>query len=122
MREHRLNAAGQYHVCFVCTEEAHFLPRINGEGGDLKPVGVDLGIESLAVLSTGEKAGNPRWFENEQERLRREKQKLSQKEKGSNNWERQRKHVAKVHQRIQDRRKDFIEKLTTRLVGNFDVI
>ncbi len=116
------NAAGQYHVCFVCTEEVRRLPRVNGEGGDLEFVGVDLGIESLAVLSTGEKVGNPRWFENEYKRLRCEQQKLSRKEKGSNNWERQRKRVAKVHQRIQDRRKDFIEKLTTRLVEKFDVI
>ncbi|WP_251952535.1 RNA-guided endonuclease InsQ/TnpB family protein [Salinibacter ruber] len=116
------NAAGQYHVCFVCTEEVRRLPRADGEGGDLEFVGVDLGIESLAVLSTGEKVGNPRWFENEYKRLRCEQQKLSRKEKGSNNWERQRKRVAKVHQRIQDRRKDFIEKLTTRLVENFDVI
>ena len=116
------NAAGQYHVCLVCTEEIQTLPRANGEDDDLRFVGVDLGIESLTVLSTGEKVGNPRWFENEYERLRREQQKLSRKEKGSNNWERQRKRVAKVHQRIQDRRKDFIEKLTTRLVENFDVI
>jgi putative transposase len=116
------NAAGQYHVCFVCTEEVQTLPRVNGENGDLEFVGVDLGIESLVTLSTGEKVGNPRWFENEYERLRREQQKLSHKEKGSNNWERQRKRVAKVHQRIQDRRKDFIEKLTTRLVEKFDVI
>jgi putative transposase len=121
------NAAGQYHVCFVCTEEAHLLPRVNGEDGDLAFVGVDLGIESLAVLSTGEKVGNPRWFENEYKRLRREQQKLSRKEKKgpngpSNNWKRQRQRVAKVHQRIQDRRKDFIEKLTTRLARNFDVI
>jgi putative transposase len=116
------NAAGQYHVCFVCTEEVELLPRVNGEGGDLEFVGVDLGVESLVTLSTGEKVGNPRWFENEYKRLRREQQKLSRKEKGSNNWERQRKRVAKVHQHIQDRRKDFIEKLTTRLVENFDVI
>ncbi|WP_112903255.1 RNA-guided endonuclease InsQ/TnpB family protein [Salinibacter ruber] len=116
------NAAGQYHVCFVCTEEVCQLPRVNGEDGDLEFVGVDLGIESLVTLSTGEKAGNPRWFENKYDRLRREQQKLSRKEKGSNNWERQRKRVAKIHQRIQDRRKDFIEKLTTRLVENFDVI
>ncbi|MCS4188347.1 transposase [Salinibacter ruber] len=86
-----------------------------------------MGIESLVTLSTGEKVGNPRWLENEQERPRREQQKLSRKEKKglgglSNNWERQRKRVAKVHQRIQDRRKDFIEKLTTRLVHDFDVI
>jgi putative transposase len=116
------NAAGQYHVCFVCTEEVELLPRVNGESGDLEFVGVDLGIESLVTLSTGEKVGNPRWFENEYQRLRREQQKLSRKQNGSNNWERQRKRVAKVHQRIQDRRKDFIEKLTTRLIENVDGI
>jgi putative transposase len=116
------NAAGQYHVCFVCTEDARLLPRVNGEGGDLKFVGIDLGIESSITLSTGEKVGNPRWFANEYERLRREQQKLSRKEKGSNNWERQRRRVAKVYQRIQDRRKDFIEKLTTRLIENVDGI
>ena len=116
------NAAGQYHVCFVCTEEIQTLPRINGEDGDFRFVGIDLGIESLVTLSTGKEVGNPRWFEDEYERLRREQQKLSRKKKGSSNWERQRKRVAKVHQRIQDRRKDFIEKLTTRLVENFDVI
>jgi putative transposase len=116
------NAAGQYHACFVCSEEIQTLPRVNGEDGDLRFVGVDLGIESLLTLSTGEKVGNPRWFENEYERLRREQQKLSRKEKGSNNWVRQKKRVAKVHQRIQDRRKDFIEKLTTRLVESWDVI
>jgi putative transposase len=116
------NPAGQYHVCFVCTEDVRFLPRTNGEDGDLEFVGVDLGIERLVTLSTGEKVGNPRWFEQEYKRLRREQQKLSRKEKGSNNWERQRQRVAKIHQRIQDRRKDFIEKLTTRLVCSFDVI
>jgi len=113
------NAAGQHHVCFVCAEEARLLPRVNGEDGDLAFVGMDLGIERLVTLSTGEKAGNPRWFENEYERLRREQQKLSRKELSrkekngpngpSTNWERQRKRVAKVHRRIQDRRKDFID-------------
>ena len=52
----------------------------------------------------------------------REQQKPSCKERGSNNWERQRKRVANVHQRIKDHRKDVIEKLTTRLARNFDVI
>ena len=113
------NAAGQYHVCFVCTEKIETLPRTKG-GPNF--VGVDLGIESLVTLSTGEKAGNPRWYENQYQRLRKEQQKLSRKKKGSNNWVRQKKRVAKAHQRIQDRRKDFIEKLTTRLVENWDVI
>jgi len=48
------DSAGQYHVCSAHTEELEFLPRVNGED-DLRFVGVDLGIEGLAVLSTSEK-------------------------------------------------------------------
>lgn len=113
------NSAGQYHVCFVCTEEVETLPKVKE---DLKFVGVDLGLNHITVTSDGQKWGNPRWYEEEYHNLRRQQKKLSRKEKGSNNWERQRKKVARIHQRIQDRRKDFIEKLSTHLVKENDVI
>ena len=114
------NAAGQYHVCLVCTERVETLPRVKE---DLKFVGVDLGLEHIAITSDGRKWGNPRWLEKEYGRLRRGQKKLSQKEKGSNNQKRQRRRrVAKIHQRIRDRRKDFIGKLTTCLVEENDVI
>jgi len=114
------NASGQYHVCLVCTEKVKEFSQV-GEN-KLKTVGVDLGLKHIAITSDGQKWGNPRWYENEYRRLRREQKKLSRKSKGSNNYARQRKRVARIHQKIKDRRKDFIEKLTTRLARENDVI
>ncbi|WP_228702746.1 transposase [Salisaeta longa] len=87
-----------------------------------KAVGVDVGLESYITLSTGEKVGNPRFLEDAYRRLRKEQKALSRKEKGSNNWERQKRRVAKAYAKVADRRKDFLHKLSTRLVCAFDVI
>ena len=67
-------------------------------------MGVDVGLESYITLSTGEKVGNPRFLEDAYRRLRNEQKALSRKEKGSNNWERQKRRVAKAHAKVADRR------------------
>jgi len=92
-----------------------------------KTVGVDVGLESYITLSTGEKVGNPRFLEDAYRRLRKEQKALARKEKNgpngpSNNWERQKKRVAKAYANVADRRADFLHKLSTRLVEEFDVI
>ena len=79
-------------------------------------MGVDVGLESYITLSTGEKVGNPRFLASTYKRLRSEQKALSRKEKGSNNWERQKKRVAKAYAKVADRRADFLHKLSTRLV------
>ncbi len=57
-----------------------------------------------------------------EKRLKREQKKLSRKEKGSMSWEKQRRRVAKVHERIRDARRDFLHKLSRHLVNNYDYI
>jgi putative transposase len=79
-------------------------------------VGIDAGITSLVTLSTGEKIGNPRHERRDRARLARAQRELSRKAKGSANREKARHKVAKVHARIADRRRDFLHKLSTRLV------
>ena len=79
-------------------------------------VGVDAGIISLAVLSTGEKVENLRFEKKDRERLTRAQRNLARKEKGSKNRDKARVKVARVHARIADRRRDHLHKLTTRLV------
>lgn len=79
-------------------------------------VGVDVGITCLAALSTGEKIGNPRYGRAGRRRLTRAQKALSRKQKGSANRARARQVVARIHARIGDRRRDFLHKLTTRLV------
>ena len=82
----------------------------------LNQVGIDLGITSLIALSTGEKIANPKAFKAKRAKLRKVQKALSRKVKGSNNRYKARLKVAKVHEEISDARKDFLHKLTTRLV------
>ncbi|MFE2179509.1 RNA-guided endonuclease InsQ/TnpB family protein [Streptomyces sp. NPDC059455] len=79
-------------------------------------VGLDAGITSLVTLSTGEKVANPRHERRDRARLAKAQRELSRKAKGSTNWEKARRKAARVHARITDRRRDFLHKLTTRLV------
>lgn len=85
-------------------------------------VGIDLGINRLATFSTGERIANPRFLGKRLKQLARLQQKLSRRVKGSWRWHRQRRKVARFQERIADARKDAMDKLTTRLVREFDVI
>ncbi|MDX3585705.1 RNA-guided endonuclease InsQ/TnpB family protein [Streptomyces europaeiscabiei] len=79
-------------------------------------IGLDAGITSLVTLSTGEKITNPRHERRDRARLAKAQRELSRKAKGSANREKARRKVAEVHARISDRRRDFLHKLSTRIV------
>lgn len=79
-------------------------------------IGIDLGLKHYAVFSTGEKVENPRPLKKILKRLRRAQRRLSRRTKGSNNRAKQRKVVARIHERATNTRNDFLHKLTTRLV------
>ena len=113
--------AGRYHVCFSVKREIDDLPRTK-QKDRVRSVGIDLGLTDVVVTSDGWKSGNPRYLQKSERRLRREQQKLSRKEKGSNNWERQKWRVAKAHAKVADQRRDWVSKLTTKLVKEYDLI
>ena len=79
-------------------------------------VGVDVGLEHLLVLSTGEKIGNPRHERRDRLALAKAQRVLSRRQAGSNNRAKARLRVGRVHARIADRRADHLHKTTTRLV------
>ncbi|MFE7525839.1 RNA-guided endonuclease InsQ/TnpB family protein [Kitasatospora sp. NPDC057542] len=105
------DAAGRWFVSLLC-DDRPAMP--DAQAGSA--VGIDVGVTSLVTLSTGEKITNPRHERADRERLARAQRELSRKAKGSNNREKARRKVARVHARIADRRRDFLHKLTTRLV------
>ena len=93
------------------------------EAPDIKPlrktkseVGVDVGLTHFATLSNGEKITNPRFHQRDLAKLKRAQQDLSRKKKGSQNRDKARLRVARIHASISDRRSDFLHKLSTRLV------
>ena len=85
-------------------------------------VGVDLGITTLAALSTGEKIANPKYEKADRAKLAKAQRNLARKKKGSANRAKARLKVARIHARIADRRRDHLHKFTTRLVRENQVI
>ncbi len=106
----KLTRAGRWTVSLLVDVEIEPLPPCSNE------IGVDLGVTSLVALSDGEKIANPKGFNAKRRKLKKAQKALSRKQKGSNNRHKARLKVAKVHQEIADARKDFLHKLTIRLV------
>lgn len=102
--------AGRWFVNLLCEDTITPAPATTGA------VGIDAGITSLVTLSTGEKITNPGHERHGRARLAKAQRQLSPKAKGSNNREKARRKVARVPARTADRRRDFLHKLTTRLV------
>jgi putative transposase len=104
------DSAGRWFVSMLCEDTITPAP------ATMNAVGIDAGITSLVTLSTGEKIANPRHERRDRARLARAQRELSRKAKGSSNRAKARVKVARVHARIADRRRDFLHKLTSRLV------
>ena len=119
-------ATGKYFISILCEEEIIPLPKADSN------LGIDLGLENFAILSTGEKIGNPRFLTSLSEKLAKEQKILSRrgllaKKKGvklseSSNYQKQKLKVARLHEKIANQRKDFLHKLSTNLIKNHDVI
>lgn len=105
-----LDPSGRWHVSILVEEEVKHLPASPNK------VGVDLGTEHFAILSTGEKIPNPRHLNRYQKKLEQAQQTLSRKQKGSNNYRKARLKVAKAYAKVKDCRSDFLHKLSTRLI------
>ena len=85
-------------------------------------VGLDLGITHLVTLSDGTKIQAPKPLKNYLKKLRRLNKSLSRKQKGSNNRAKAKAKLSRLYYRISNIRKDFLHKLTTKLIRKFDVI
>ena len=108
---------GHYYCSLCCTDvEFEQLPKTN------KNVGIDLGICDFSILSDGIKIENPQFYEQSEKKLARLQRELSRKTIGSSRWEKARLKVAKLQKHIANQRNDFLQKLTTIIVRNYDVI
>jgi putative transposase len=103
-------ADGRYYVSFVVERDAGPLPPIEHE------VGVDLGLDRLAVTSDGEVVDNPRHLRSAQRRLGRAQRALARKQRGSANRRKAVRRVAVLHRRVRETRLDAHHKLALRLV------
>jgi putative transposase len=106
------DSAGRWFVSLLCED-----PTVTPLPATPAAVGIDVGLDHLLTLSTGEKIANPRHERRDRERLARAQRELARKARGDGaNRRKARRKVAKIHARIADRRRDVLHKLTTRLV------
>ncbi|MGH3310142.1 MAG: RNA-guided endonuclease InsQ/TnpB family protein [Streptomyces sp.] len=106
------DAAGRWFVSLLCQDASiQPLPAIDAA------VGIDVGLDHLLTLSTGEKIVNPRHERRDRAALAKAQRRLAKKARGEGaNRAKARRKVAKIHARITDRRRDHLHQLTTRLV------
>ncbi|MGJ7905586.1 IS607 family element RNA-guided endonuclease TnpB [Actinopolyspora sp. H202] len=117
---------GRWHVSFS-VEITKTEPEPAVKGGT---VGVDLGVKSLAVLSTGEIIANPKHLDVAQRELRRLQRRAARqqgpdkrtKRTPSNRWRKTQARIAKLHTAVANARRDGLHKLSTRLVAEFDTV
>lgn len=110
------DSAGRYFVSCLCRFEPKSLPISKNT------VGIDLGLKDLVITSNGFKSGNPRFTRRFANKLAKAQRKLSKKKKGSSNFHKARKKVARIQAKIADCRRDFTHKLTSQLINDNQVI
>lgn len=112
----RRTKTGKYFVSIVCELEIQELPKID------KKVGVDVGLKDFCITSDGLIISNPKHFRKSEKRLAKLQKDLSRKEFGSSNWNKTRIKVAKLHEKIKNQRADFLQKISTMLINENQVI
>ena len=111
------NSSGKYYVSvLVDCKEQEKLPKSENK------IGIDLGIKEFAITSDGEMIENHKYLMKSEKRLRKLQKDLSRCKKGSKNREKCRVRVAKQYEKVANQRKDFLHKLSKRLINENQVI
>lgn len=115
----RQTPSGKYFVSILVEVNQELLkkPTITLE----TTVGIDVGIKTFATLSNGEKIDHPKTLKKSLKKLKRLQRQMSRKEKGSNNRDKARKRLAKLHEHISNQRKDFLHKISHKLTSTNQV-
>ncbi len=122
----RKNGSGKFFVSILCEEEIQELTKINSV------IRIDLGIADFAILSDGSKINNNRFTSKMEKKLKREQRKLSRRalvaQKSditlfeAKNYQKQKLKVARLHEKVLNQRNDFLNKWSTNIIKNHDII
>ena len=112
----RRNPSGKYFVSILVETEVQPLEKTGSS------IGIDVGLKTFATLSDGTPYENPKWFRKLEEKLANAQRILSRRTKGGSNWNKQRIKVARIHEKITNARTDYLQKISTEIIKNHDVI
>lgn len=108
---------GQYYCTLCCTDV-----KFKEKPKTLQNIGIDLGISHFAVFSNGIKIDNPHFYEKAERKISKLQKSLARKQIGGSNWNKNRLKLAKLYASVKNQRDDFLQKLTTNLINNYDII
>ena len=108
----------KYYVSVITQKEEEIPKKIT----PTSIVGIDLGIKDLVVTSNGEKYPNPKEINKREKRLKRMQRKLCRQVKGSNNYNKTKEKIARVHSKIKNSRKHNIITIANKIVKEHDII
>ena len=109
--------SGKYYVSLCCTDVDIKSSEKTGNN-----IGIDLGIKEFCITSDGELIPNPHYLKKSLDKLAKLQRELSRKSKGGSNRNKARIKVARLQEHIANQRKDFLQKLSTEIIRNNDVI
>ncbi len=108
--------SSKWFVCFSVEQEEDFLPPC------AEAIGLDAGLNSFLALSDGEFVDNPRFFRRDEKALAKAGRKQAKTKKHSHERRKANKVLSRIHERIRNRRHDFVHQTARRLVNRFGVI
>lgn len=111
------NPSGKYFVALCCTDvENEQLPKTGSA------IGLDMGIKSFAVDSNGVEYPNHKYLAKSEKKLKRLQRELSRKSRGSKNRDKARVKLARAYEHVTNQRTDTLQKLSTKLIRENDII
>lgn len=113
----RRTPSGKYFVSILCEVDIQPLPKTN------KSVGIDVGLKTFATFSNNTKdIANPKYLRKYEKKLAKLQRSLSHKNKGSSNYKKNKLQIARLHEKIANCRYDFLQKHSTNIIKNHDII
>ena len=122
------NISKIYNVTISKTPSGNYFASISAEVDIItfektnRSCGIDLGLKDFLIFDTGEKINNPKILKNLEKKYRKLAKAVSRKQLKSNNRNKARIKLVKFHEKITNIRKDFLHKLSTQLIKNYDII
>ncbi|WP_396897513.1 IS200/IS605 family element RNA-guided endonuclease TnpB [Niallia endozanthoxylica] len=112
----RRNPSGKYFISIGTEAEVSELPKTNSA------IGVDVGLKDFASLSNGKTYANPKFFRTLEERLAKAQRMMNRRTIGGANWYKAKRKVARIHEKMVNARKDYLDKISSEMVKNHDII
>ena len=117
-----MEPTGKYYASLLYEYPASENQAAGSIGEDAKILGIDFAMKGMAVFSDGNRAEYPMFYRRSQEKLAREQRKLSRCRRGSSNFGKQKRAVARCHEKVRNQRKDYLHKLSRQIADQYDAV